>query len=73
MVITVFNNEINKLHDKNKKNTVSLAYIKKGCTPIQVYPVPNVYINSFVVCSCIILRQMHISLKFTKWGPKKYI
>ncbi len=30
------------------------AYIKKGRTPIQVFPVPNAYTNSFVISSCII-------------------
>ena len=32
----------------------TLAYIKKGHTPIQVFPVLNVYTNSFVVCSGIL-------------------
>ncbi len=30
------------------------AYIKKGRTPIQVFPVLNAYTNSIVVCSCIL-------------------
>ncbi len=29
------------------------AYINKGHIPIQVFPVSNVYTNSFVVWSCI--------------------
>ncbi len=32
----------------------SLAYTLKGCTPVEVLPVPNAYTNSFVVSSCII-------------------
>ncbi len=32
---------------------ITQAYIKKGRIPIQVFPVPNAYTNSFVVCSCI--------------------
>ncbi len=28
------------------------AYIKKGRIAIQVFPVPNAYTTSFVVCSC---------------------
>ncbi len=42
---------------KNKHELIvchSQAYIKKGHTPIQVYPVMNAYTNSFVVCSCIL-------------------
>ncbi len=35
----------------------SQAYIKKGCTPIQVFPVRNVYTNSFVFSSFICLRK----------------
>ncbi len=36
------------------------AYIRKRHTPIQVFPVPNVYINSFVVCSCIICNSIYV-------------
>ncbi len=28
---------------------VSQAYTKKGRTPIQIFPVPNAYTNSFVI------------------------
>ncbi len=36
------------------RGTISHAYIKKGHTHIQVFPVPNAYTNSFVISSCII-------------------
>ncbi len=38
-----------------------VAYLKKGSIPIQVFPAPNAYTNSFVVCSCIILYNTLIS------------
>ena len=40
---------------------LSRAYIKKGHTPIQVYPVLNTY-TSFVVCSCIICISIKMNL-----------
>ncbi len=50
---------------------ISLALHKKGCTPIQVFSVPNAYTDSFVVCSCNIhfylneLKCVHLNV-YTK-------
>ncbi len=33
------------------------AYINKGRTPIQIFPVPNAYTNSFVVCILCMSKQ----------------
>ncbi len=41
----------------------------KGRTPIQVFPVPNVYTNSFVISSC--MHNMHIVCKWFVIAQKK--